>query len=204
MTQLSETAHELTHQHTRRTTTEDGDVYGVEPPLLDILRDCVASSGSGRGGGASNRTASPADLGALDLLEEITRIVDTCWPGNGDPAYVRVPTTSKLNAWVVHTTDPVAEGVLLDLCQRWVSRIREHIEPTKRRPIPNVACPACGWDRTVTEDDDGFTYRPALVAYPEAQPPRVVCTVESCSGEWAGADIAGTFLKSVTVESVVM
>lgn len=210
MTELSETAHELTHTHKRRTTTEDGDVWGDEPALLDILAGCVASdSGRGSASGVA-RTGSPVDLGALDLWAEITRIIDTCWPGNGDPAYVRVPATIKLNAWVVHTTDPVAEGALLDLCRQWVARIRETIEPTRRMPLAGVECPVCGWDRFPVEQDGEWVYRPTLVAYPEAQPVRVECTYPDCPttednpNTWAGRDVTDTFLKHVTVESVVM
>lgn len=198
MTLLSETAHELTHTHVRRTVTEDGPVYGDEPPLLQILAEAVGASSQVKAGGTS-KTGVPIDLGALDLWENIRRTIDQCWPGAGDPAYVRVPSHVKLNAWVSVTTDPVAEAVLLDLCTRWVGQIREHLEPTKRVPLGGVACPVCGWDRTVTEGEDGFTYRPALVAFPDEQPIRVACTVEACGREWCGAQVVDTFAHRLSV-----
>lgn len=48
MTELVETAGSLTRERPHRTITEDGDVYGEEPALLDILRDIV----TGHEGGA--------------------------------------------------------------------------------------------------------------------------------------------------------
>lgn len=204
MTLLSETAHVLTHVHKRRTVTEDGDVWGDEPALLDLLAGCVASTTSSRAGGGGGAGA-PVDLGALDLWAEITETIDTNWPHRGDHAYVRVPATGKLTAWVNTTLDPVVEENLFVLVQSWVHRIREHLEPSKRVRLPNVTCPLCGWDRTVTEDDAGeFTYRPALVAHPDENPVRVVCTVDSCAGEWSGPEVVDTFAPGVTRESTVV
>lgn len=202
MTLLSEAAALLTREHPRMTVTGDGEtVYATEPALLDLLAGCTASD-TGRGTAAGvARTGSPVDLGALDLLTEITRTIDAHWPGAGDKAHVRVPHTRKLNAWVTATADPMAEADLYVLVQSWVHRIRELIEPTKRVPVPGVACPTCGWERTATEQDGEWTYRPALVAYPAEQPVRVVCTVETCSAEWTGPDVATTFMPTVDTGS---
>lgn len=205
MTLLSETAHVLTHTHKRHTVTEHGDVWGDEPALLVTLAECVTNpSSNGGAGGNTTRAGLPINADALVLLTRIQDVVDTCWPGNGDPAYVRVPLHVKLNAWVVHTTDPVAEGVLLDLCQRWTAQVRELLEPTRKVPVPGVACPTCGWDKTYREDDGEFIPAPALVAYPEMVPVRVVCTVESCGAEWSGPAVTDTFMAPVTVDSDFM
>lgn len=203
MSELVETAGLLTREHTRRTTTEDGEVYGTEPALLDILRGLVTPSGAGNGGsdggGSGGGSRPPISLDALDLWQSITRIVDTCWPGNGDAAYVRVPLAIKLNAWVVHTTDPAAEATLLTLCRRWVVQIREAIEPSKRMPLTG-ACPVC--DKTHVEliDEEGLAkYKTALWAYPDAVPVYAQCMV--CEARWENGQLHDLGAHLVTLES---
>ena len=170
----------LCREHTRRSTTPEGDVYGVETALLVQLTQAVASD-RGRGSVAGRSvTGSPVDLGALTLLQDITRTVDEAWPYRGDPGMVRVPVWHRLTAWAANTLDPVDVAELTEQAGQWVDQIRRHLEPPIKVTL-NGACPDCGHTHVVTIDDDGQAiHNPTLVAHQD----HAACQV--CEAEWWG------------------
>lgn len=190
MTLLAETIHVLTRTHIRRTTNTEGEtIYGEEPALLDILEDCVASTTGSKAGGGGGR-GTPVDLGALDLAAEIKRTTQEHWPVQG---VLKAPLRLRVNAWYANTHDPNEALTMLDTASRWEDQIREMIEPTRKFPLPDVACPLCKHTETLTELDGERTYKPILMAYPSQGETKVVCTSSECSGEWRNEEIEDTF-----------
>ena len=179
---LSDLIHTLTQPHLRRA----GENIAHEDALLDILKSLItpsgATKGGSEGGGGGGGSRPPINLDALSLWQEIERKVERNWPGAGNTAYVRIPLGNKLRAWHANTHDPHDAIRLLEHCERWVARIREALEPTKRMPLKG-ACPTCDKTHVETLDEDGKArYNTAIIAYPQAQPPYAQCQV--CEHTW--------------------
>lgn len=179
---LSQVVHELTESH-RHTY---GRLTGIEPGLLQLLRDAVASS-SGRGSapGGGSKASAPLDATALTLWESIAGTVDAHWPGRLDRHPVDPPVPYKLQRWVAAVAGTEDEVHLLEMATWWRKQIRDLLDPPQVIPLRGVACKVCGHDQVAEADPEGhLVVRPALTAYASECPMRVQCG--ACTAEWVG------------------
>lgn len=181
---LSIAAAELTRGHKR---TKDGHT-GIEPALLLMLEQAIASD-SGRGTAAGvSRTGSPLDVGALHLWDSISMVVAEHWPGHGVLAKHKTHLIDRLIEWVQAVAGTDSEVHLLEMCRWWASQIRQHLEPVNPVPLRNTACIKCKAVTIPTLDEDGCTVlKPALLAHTRAAPMSVECI--GCGTVWSGGGI---------------
>lgn len=169
---LSKAVAVLTRDHEHEV---DG-VVGTEAPLLLMLEQAIGSStGAGSGGGGKGAILNAA---ALDLRDSISAQV----PGNA-PELLLV----RLE---VHATrcagDEQAEWDLRKFCESWEKAIRELLQPTRRVPVKDQHCPACGYAQVTMDMDGEDVLRPALEASLTGADSVLRCLV--CTEEWR-ADI---------------
>lgn len=170
---LSKAVAVLTRDHEH---TVDG-VIGTEEPLLLMLEQAIGSStGAGSGGGGKGAILNAA---ALDLRESISRTL---------PGSRHYSPTTRLEVHAARCAgDEVAEWDLRKLCEGWAVAIRELLQPTRRVPVKDQHCPACGYAQaTVTNPDGEDVLRPALEASLTGADSVLRCLV--CTEEWR-ADI---------------
>ncbi len=169
---LSKAVEVLTRDHQHEV---DG-VVGTEEPLLLMLEQAIGSStGAGSGGGGKGAILNAA---ALDLRDSISRVV---------PGTVPELLPQRLEAWVGRLAEEAAEWYLLKLCESWADAIRELLQPTRRVPVKDQHCPACGYGQTTVTNPDGEdVLRPALEASLTGADSVLRCLV--CTEEWR-ADI---------------
>lgn len=181
---LSVAAEQLTrgHKHTK------GGHTGVEPALLDMLEEAIASD-SGRGTAAGvSRTGSPLNVGALHLWDSISTVVAEHWPGHGVLARHGTPLVQRLTEWVQEVAGTDSEPHLLEMCLWWAAQIRQQLEPVHPVPLRNTACLQCKAVTIPTQDEDGGTVlQPALLAHAHAAPVMVECI--GCGTTWSGGGI---------------
>lgn len=180
---LSQVVHELTEAHTHTY----GGLTGIEPGLLHLLRQAVATS-SGRGsapGGSGSKASAPVDAAALTLWESISGTVDAHWPGRTQ-RYEQDPSVQfKLQRWTAVVAGTENEVHLLEMATWWRKQIRDLLNPPQVIPLRGVGCKMCGCQAVTQIDLDGGTVvQPALTAYASENPMRVVCG--ACSTEWQG------------------
>lgn len=181
---LSVATEQLTRGHKH---TKDGHT-GIEPPLLQMLEQAIASD-SGRGTAAGvSRTGSPLNVGALHLWDSISTVVAEHWPGHGVLAMHKTPLIDRLIAWVQEVAGTDSEPHLLEMCQWWAGQIRQQLEPVNPVPLRNTACLQCKAVTIPTQDEDGGTVlQPALLAHAHAAPVVVECI--GCGTTWSGGGI---------------
>lgn len=169
---LSKAVEVLTRDHQHEV---DG-VVGTEEPLLLMLEQAIGSStGAGSGGGGKGAILNAA---ALDLRDSISRVV---------PGTVPELLPQRLEAWVGRLAEEAAEWYLRKLCESWAASIRELLQPTRRVPVKDQHCPACGYGQTTVTNPDGEdVLRPALEASLTGADSVLRCLV--CTEEWR-ADI---------------
>lgn len=165
---LSKAVEVLTRDHQHEV---DG-VVGTEEPLLLMLEQAIGSStGAGSGGGGKGAILNAA---ALDLRDSISRVV---------PGTVPELLPQRLEAWVPRLAEEAAEWYLLKLCESWADAIRELLQPTRRVPVKDQHCPACGYGQTTVTNPDGEdVLRPALEASLTGADSVLRCLV--CTEEW--------------------
>ena len=174
---LSLVVFELTETHPRE--TENG--VGPEIALLALLRAAVRSNTSGASGSAGGRRATaPIDLSALAILDEITAVVDR-WSPTGKEA----PLERRLQDWASALAGQDREVFLREMCDYWVLKIRELLEPSKYIPLRGSVCPCCRHHEMESLNADGeLAVRPLLMA--DVGRETVFCL--HCGCEWAGED----------------
>lgn len=180
---LSQVVYELTEAHTHTY----GGLTGIEPGLLHLLRQAVATS-SGRGsapGGSGSKASAPVDAAALTLWESISGTVDAHWPGRTQ-RYEQDPAVQfKLQRWTAAVAGTENEVHLLEMATWWRKQIRDLLNPPQVIPLRGVGCKVCGHSQVATEDPDGGTVLlPALTAYASESPMRVSCA--ACETDWRG------------------
>lgn len=178
---LSQVVQELTEAHHH----SYGELSGIEPGLLILLRDAVATS-SGRGsapGGGGSKASAPVDAAALTLWDSIERTVDANWPGRYDRNSSDL-LPYKLQQWVGAVAGTPNEVHLLEMTTWWRKQIRDLLDPPRIIAVRGAACPDCGARQVYDETLEGTTLSPALVAYASETPMRVVC--QACLLEWVG------------------
>lgn len=168
----------LTTPHLRGTPSQDGMVYGTEPGLLVQLEEAIGSTVSSvSGGGSDPRTRSPIDLGAADLLREIRTLLE-----REVPAACRVfSTLSLVDVVVSRTTD---EDRVHRMFETWIDRIREHLDPTPRRPLPGIACPSCLATALPRLLDGDHVMVPPITIWPRS----LTAECQSCEATWTGRE----------------
>ena len=175
---------QLTRPHPVTVQRLAGAEIRTEDALLVMLRDAVFGGMEGGGSGSSFGSKPPIDVGALDIIEEITvqatealAAVDKrptplgqaedyvrLWAGLIDEASLVVVSVPGMS----ETDPPVAfrelrECNAYELVSRWVSRIRDFFNPPKTMEI-TAACPVseCG-QRYVYRNRDGEHLRSAAL-----------------------------------------
>lgn len=168
---LSKAVEVLTRDHQHEV---DG-VVGTEEPLLLMLEQAIGSStGAGSGGGGKGAILNAA---ALDLRESIFRTLSSNARPEWNTAY-RLEHQARVVAGV-----PSMENKLLSLCMAWENLIRELLQPTRRVPVKDQHCPACGYAQTTVTNPDGEdVVRPALEASLTGADSTLKCLV--CLQEW--------------------
>jgi hypothetical protein len=119
----------------------------VDAPLLDQLRDAVASSLESGGGGKPGRERVPIDVAALTLYEDIDGRIRSWLDELGARPGRDVTPTQALRTWyVMWTAGRHTEG-LEDRYQAtiegWAQQVRDKLQPPKRIEI-TAPCPVCG------------------------------------------------------------
>lgn len=168
---LSKAVAVLTRDHMHEV---DG-VTGIEEPLLLMLEKAIGSStGAGSGGGGKGAILNAA---ALDLRESIHRALAPDSRPDWRTAY-RLEHHARVCAGV-----PSMEDELLASCSYWERAIRELLQPTRRVPVKDQHCPACGYAQTTVTNPDGEdVVRPALEASLTGADSTLKCLV--CLQEW--------------------
>lgn len=180
---LSQVVYELTeaHPHTY------GALSGIEPGLLRLLREAVATS-SGRGsapGGSGSKASAPVDAAALTLWEAISGSVDAHWPGRLQRDQHDQPLWVKLQVWARSVAGTENEVHLLEMATWWRKQVRDLLDPPQVIPLRGVECQECGTTWYNEQNPDGETVvSPAVLAYASESPMRVACKV--CETEWVG------------------
>lgn len=168
---LSKAVAVLTRDHEH---TVDG-VTGTEEPLLLMLERAIRSDTSGATSSGAGGTGAVLDAAALDLRDEISNLV----PGNA-PELLLVRLEVHANRLA---GDEQAEWDLRKLCEGWTAAIRELLQPTRRVPVKDQHCPACGYAQTTVTNPDGEdVVRPALEASLTGADSTLRCLV--CQSEW--------------------
>lgn len=163
------------HEHTV------GGVTGTEEALLLMLERAIHSDTSGATSSGAGGTGAVLDAAALDLRESIFRTLSSNARPEWNIAY-RLEHQARVVAGV-----PSMENKLLALCMAWEDLIRELLQPTRRVPVKDQHCPACGYAQTTVTNPDGEdVVRPALEASLTGADSVLRCLV--CAEEWR-ADI---------------
>lgn len=167
---------------------------GIEDPLLMLLERAVASSTSGAPGGGTG-TGSPVNVEALALWDEISGVVNEHWPYRGMLDFKDTPLSARLEMWVISVPDSYAVH-LLEMCNYWVYRIRELLDPSRHVTLRGESCPECKCVRFPSPDPDGgVVLNPPLVAHLSEPVLRIEC--RACSAQWTGElEIGLYFSKS--------
>lgn len=182
---LSAVVHELVSSHERTV----GDLTGQEPALLLQLQRAIASDTSGAYGGGSTRTGAPIDPSALALWDEIRGCIGEFWPGRGDLRQATTPVPQRLRMWVSAVAGTPNEIHLLEMCEHWIHRIRDLLEPPKRVPLWGVNCPACGHNKVWAPNQYGESaLAPAILVHASESPIRAECL--ACEEHWKGTDLS--------------
>lgn len=138
---LADSVHRLTREHL--TQDKDGNLRAV-PALLAELRLAVTPGNSMSGGGASG-APSPINLGAVDMLAEMTKqarteyreISGSAWPGELEPLLHHLIGMNLSAEW---------DAYLARVALEWVDSITAFLWPVKpRRKLVGKVCPSCGW-----------------------------------------------------------
>lgn len=177
---LSKLAQELTDIHDH----EAGGVRGREEGLLlHLLRERFGSTSGGGGGGGRANHSTPLSVAAQDLWDVIAArlILET---RAARPEWGVAPAVlGRVRALVTTVAGDEAEERRVEkLLAGWRYQIRELLEPSKRIPLKDAVCPACGAREVYTDGVDGRTVSPALVAWPSYD----VITCSACAEEWGG------------------
>lgn len=182
MSRLSELVSILTSPHLHGGSTQEGLTVGIEEGLLIQLEQAVGSSGSGVGGGNSDRAGLPIDLGALDLLTHIVKEVNSHLPKS---LWRTLSVPARVQTWegtVQHDEEQAAH--MERKLEQWVDRIREHFDPTPRRQLPEVSCPEC-LTAALPRIMDGETVMvPPITIYPKS----LVAECLKCEATWTGRE----------------
>lgn len=137
----------LTKPQTVANWRGDDIVRRTDPPLLDWLRDAIANSMGGSGGGKQARERTPMDVGAFTLYEDIDGRVRS-WVNDlgGKPGKDLTP-TQILRSWYVlwNVGNPSERMVAAyaHILEGWVQAVNDILDPPKRIEI-TAPCPVCG------------------------------------------------------------
>lgn len=178
---LSQAVHTLTRSHERTF----GGLTGEEPALLALLEQAIKTdtSGASGNGGGNTRAGGPVDVNALHIWQGIHGVVDEFWPGKGRLEYAHMRLTERLTWWTSSIAGTDDEAHLLQVCEIWIGKIRDLLEPPKRVPVRGAQCPRCKEHQVLETNLDGQrVYQPCLLAHMSETPVRVEC--RGCGGTW--------------------
>jgi len=172
---------QLTKPHPVTVQRLAGVEIRTEDALLVMLRAAVFGGMTG-GSGSSSGSQTPINVGALDILEEITTQASEALAGvdhrptplGHAESYVRLwaGLTDEASIAIVTVPGMSADGKAFrerreynayELASHWATRVREYFDPPKTMEI-TAACPEseCG-QRYVYRDKDGEHVRSAAL-----------------------------------------
>lgn len=172
----------------------------TEQPLLLKLRAAVASSiGDGTGGGKSNKSAVPLNVGARDLYDRMTLDIRKWFSEVAtDSSHGRPVPEVTLTQWYIrfvsaYRSNLVTEALLkrkTSELRDWQQQIRDLIDPPYRWPLTSP-CPVCGleWVTLHAVDDPREIERVRTlnaVEREDIESSYVVCVNPQCGRIWRG------------------
>ena len=188
MTALSETVHELTRDHKRFITRDNGTREAVdEMSLLDQLEAAKTMKlnvdGPSGGGGAG----LPLGAGPLDVQHEIIRTVHHTVSPHNRYELASLPLPVRIRRWAGLVDDDTA----LMWATTWASAIRDLFA---QKIVIDRPCPMCGAEQIEQSIDGETEVTPALVVVVETKS----CTCKKCLNTWEGLEELNTLSGSLT------
>lgn len=187
MTALSEAVHELTRDHKRFITRDDGTKEAVDE--LSLLKQLQASKtmklhvdGGSGGGGAG----LPLGAGPMDIEKEIIKTIHITANPHNRHELASMPIPDRVQRWA----ELVDEEEALMWITRWCAAIRELFA---RKFIIDRPCPMCGVEELSEWVDGEENVKPALVVVVDTQS----CTCKNCLATWNGVEELNTLSSSL-------
>lgn len=153
---MSVDVEQLTRDHKKAISTDDGIEFHSVPSLISQLRDAVFGGMERGAGSTSSGSRMLIDPAALDLYQDIDRDITEAWVA----AFNRVPSADRpetlLSEWAAWAQDETIVTVrqryayASALVAYWVTRIEDFFDPPRSAEI-QAACIACGQDHFLTE-----------------------------------------------------
>lgn len=173
---LRDAAHALTTAQVVDVELDDGGRREVVvPALLSSLASEITDQ-SAPSGSFAPRSRPPLWLDAVALLDEIDRTA-------GASEHTRC---QDVHAWARAWSSRATGAELVAISRTvegWLASVTELLNPTPRRHVRGVPCPACGavkvWDRE-DRDNDEHHARPAL----RIDDQQAACVCDVCGARW--------------------
>lgn len=156
---MSVDVEQLTRDHKKAVTTDDGIEFHSVPSLLSQLREAIFGGMERGGGSGSTGSRMLVDPTALDLYQDIDRDITEAWVA----AFQRVPNADRPEALVTEWAAWADDETIVTIRGReayahgwvsfWVQRIEDFFNPPRAAEI-QAPCIQCGADH-VMRDSDG-------------------------------------------------
>lgn len=156
---MSVDVEQLTRDHKKAVTTDDGIEFHSVPSLLSQLREAIFGGMERGGGSGSTGSRMLVDPTALDLYQDIDRDITAAWVA----AFQRVPNADRpeilLSEWAAWADDETIvtiagrDAYAAVWANFWVRRIEEFFDPPRSAEI-QAPCITCGQSH-VHRDVDG-------------------------------------------------
>lgn len=144
---MSVDVEQLTRDHNKAISTDDGIEFHSVPSLLSQLREAVFGGMESTGGSAPG-SRLPISAGALDLYVTIDRQITEAWVASFGKVPGRERPEALVSQWAAHVQDETYVEVggtvrtALDWASLWVQKIVDFFDPPRSTEI-HAACIAC-------------------------------------------------------------
>lgn len=139
-----------------------------DPPLLDQLEARVRTSLSDGGAAGSGGASVLVDTSAFALVSRITEKLHTWYTELGASAGNKIPLVQLVRSWYalyLGGHQPVGDDLRRQvILERWVTEIRDLLDPPDQIPYRGQPCPICGETRAIRDLDGEVTDTVALWA----------------------------------------
>lgn len=169
----------------------------TELPLLDQLRDAVASDQGQSGGKKPGREQVPVDIAAIQMYENIDGIIRAWLLELGARPGKEITLTQALRSWyTLWAVSQHVEGIERRkrvTLEGWAVQVRDKLQPPKRIEL-TAPCPECGFewinvglkraDRSDDPEDLEYVRTLTAVERPSLDDSFAVC--QKCDTVWLG------------------